>query len=495
MRLFSRYRFASIADINTVVNWQVWPFFVAVLAAALIITNRSGHADWLAFMVLLLQLTLTVAPVLVFKGWVGKLQSKPAVICWSLVFIGYPLVMLQHGLVGLADLLAISIEIFVFVWLIEATLLFNRWQQSRQKKTFKFSFTLDHGLFAVSLVFSLVWAAVFTSIDDPMNTAQFEVVIVVERVFNNLFDFLAYWIQIQLSYTMVFACYYFNRHVLVNRIMAEQGLFHYLWITALFILISYPIRSQLVLWLPINNGERTLIASENHNPFDLINGGFALVVMLVSLPVIVALEWAKKGQQMAELEKQNIHTELMLLQQQINPHFLFNTLNNLYALCLTKSAQAPDMVQQLASLLRFVVYKGGQQQVSLTEEVQYLRDYLSLQQVRVSNRCQFDVTLPDNDTDLKLAPLLFVIVLENAFKHGIEPASQDTWLKVKLSRQGNTLMFYCANPVAKSYQPSQAGIGLNNLKRRLALIYPDKHHLKISHEQDVYHVHLSLECQ
>ena len=521
MHLLTGSRHKSIAEklnklitsLNGVFNWQVWPFTVAILAPALMITNQAGHSDWWYFVVLLLQLTLFISPVLVFKNFTGKqnsklnsklniqLNKKLTILCWCLVFLGYPLLVLilENNLPELAALPFIQLETFVFIWIIEASLLFNKWLQSRQKKPLRFKFTLDHGLFALTLIFSLFWAAVFAPLNDPIIESGHNMVIDLKLVIFHWDNFLIYWAQIQLTYSIIFAYYYINRHILVNKVMARYGIFNYLWFTALFILFSYPLAAQLVLWLPLNSGEHTMIISENQNPFDWQNGSFALAVMLTSLPVILALEWAQKSQQLAEMEKQNIHTELLLLQQQINPHFLFNTLNNLYSLCLTKSEKAPELVQQLASLLRFVVYKGGQKTVPLSEEVQYLRDYLDLQQVRVSNKCQFEVDFEeesaDSKTNINITPLLLIILIENAFKHGVEPSLEDAWLKVKLSRQGNTLKFYCGNSVESNYKPSQQGIGLENLQRRLALIYEDKYSLKINHEQHAFHVHLTLECQ
>ena len=96
---------------------------------------------------------------------------------------------------------------------------------------------------------------------------------------------------------------------------------------------------------------------------------------------------------------------------------------------------------------------------------------------------------------MMIAPLLFVILLENAFKHGIEPSLKGAWLAVKLTKQGNILTFYCGNSIANGYQAGDAGIGLSNLRRRLALIYPNKHSLKIEQQQDSYHVYLTVECQ
>ncbi len=493
-------------------NWQVWPFFVAVLLSSIMINNRSDNTQWLTLLTLLAKFNCLIIPIVIYKQLVSSFKPKywSGVITWLLVFMGYPLILfiLVNNFFNHSDSSIIDLSFFVFIWITEGLLLINAWMQGRQKSTLKYKLTLDNSLFALSVIFSFFWAFVFNSTEDAINNQPINILFDVSVLFNHFGRFLGYWLQFQIIYSLVFIFYYLHRHLLVNKVLDKYGIFHYLWLTTLFLLLYYPLASQLALFLPINSGEQTLIASGNQNPFDYDNARFAFALLVVSLPVILAFQWSQKSQQVAELAKENIHTELMLLQQQINPHFLFNTLNNIYALCLTKSAQAPELVQQLADLLRFVVYKGDQDKVSLIEEVEYLQGYLNLQQVRVSNKCQFDIEFSDQLADVKIAPLLLVILLENAFKHGVEPTDQAGWLKVKLYLEGNKLHFHCANSVVDDYlsnkvQPMNnnkdhqyaSGLGLENMRRRLTLLYGDKHQLTISQQTNAYHVHLILECQ
>ena len=159
----------------------------------------------------------------------------------------------------------------------------------------------------------------------------------------------------------------------------------------------------------------------------------------VSTPIILAFERQQQHNKLNVIAKQQTETELTLLQQQINPHFLFNTLNNLYALTLTKSDNAPQLVMQLANLLRYTVYEGQKQQVFLTQEINYLKDFIELQQIRSGDKCQFNLVWPSNPGKLKIAPLLLIIILENAIKHGVEPTSQQTEISFELSVSSNTL--------------------------------------------------------
>jgi len=501
-----------MAMIGRGINWQIWPFSVAVLLSTVMMNNRSDNTQWLPLLALLAKFSCLIIPIIIYKQLASRNNQRDwsGVITWLLVFIGYPLILfiLINNFFKHSDSPTFDLSFFVFIWITEGLLLINAWMQGKQKSAFKYKLTLDNSLFTVSVIFSFFWAFVFNSTEDAINNQPINILLDVSVLFNNFSRFLGYWLQFQLIYSLVFIYYYLHRHLLVNKVLDKHGVFHYLWLTTLFLLLYYPLASQLALFLPINSGEHTLIASGNQNPFDYDNAKFAFLLLVVSLPIILAFQWSQKSQQVAELAKENIHTELMLLQQQINPHFLFNTLNNIYALCLTKSAQAPELVQQLADLLRFVVYKGNQDKVSLSEEVEYLQGYLNLQQVRVSNRCQFDIEFCHPLADVEIAPLLLVILIENAFKHGVEPTDQSAWLRVQLYVEGNMLHFLCANSVTDNYQSEQSqikdnkedieyvgGLGLENLRRRLALLYGNKHQLTINHQQNAYSVHLILECQ
>ncbi len=498
--------------LNRRINWQVWPFFVAVLLSTLLINNSADNTEWLPLLVLLAKLSCLMIPIVLYKQLTFKAEQKYwlGVLTWVLIFIGYPLLLfiVENNSIKRSDSSIFELSFFVYIWIVEGLLLFKVWFQGRQSVIVKYKLTLDNGLFMLSVIFSFFWAFVFNSTEDAINNQPINILFDVSLLFNNFNRFLSYWFQFQFIYSLVFVFYYLHRHLLVNKVLDQHGIFHYLWLTTLFLLLYYPSASQLALLLPINSGEQTLIASGNHNPFDVDNARFAFSLLVVSLPVILAFQWSQKSQQVSELAKENIHSELMLLQQQINPHFLFNTLNNIYALCLTKSAQAPELVQQLADLLRFVVYKGDQDTVSLAEEIEYLQGYLNLQQVRVSNKCQFEIEFADQLPNVKITPLLLVILLENAFKHGVEPSDQAAWLKVKLYVDGNKLHFHCANSMVEHYQARQiqpmnnkkdlgyvGGLGLDNLRRRLTLLYGNKHQLTIDQQNNAYHVHLILECQ
>jgi LytS/YehU family sensor histidine kinase len=195
-----------------------------------------------------------------------------------------------------------------------------------------------------------------------------------------------------------------------------------------------------------------------------------------------------------ELEKQAAETELHYLKSQINPHFLFNTLNNIHTLVYKQAATAPDAVMQLASLMRYMIYESNAPTVPLSREIQYLQDYISLQQLRYKQTGIVDLQTEGESASCRIAPLLFIHLLENAYKHSpsrLEPGD----LKLRVLVKDDTLTFSMQNPIAKT--PVQrfeedGGIGLPNVRKRLALLYPNRHTIDIHNTGETFAVVLNI---
>ena len=235
-----------------------------------------------------------------------------------------------------------------------------------------------------------------------------------------------------------------------------------------------------------------LTPSENQHIFAIENGGFAIGVIALSIPVILVIQWFNQNSEINVLEREKAQTELNLLKQQINPHFFFNTLNNLYALSLAKSDATPEVVLQLSELMRYVIYKGKNNRVAISEEVKYLEDYIQLQQIRLNKTLDLSFEKKISNQNLMIPPLLLIILIENAFKHGIEPAENASFLHIELTSDQQFIIFECVN----SYEPvleSSEGIGLSNLKRRLELTYPNQYQLDIDQTKDTFKARLKIE--
>jgi sensor histidine kinase YesM len=194
-----------------------------------------------------------------------------------------------------------------------------------------------------------------------------------------------------------------------------------------------------------------------------------------------------------QLEKQAVEAELYYLRSQINPHFLFNTLNNIHTLVYKQAPAAPDAVMQLASLMRYMIYESNAPLVPLKRELEYLQDYVSLQQLRYKQN-PVDLIIEGDIETCNIAPLLFIHLLENAYKHSparLYPGD----LKVRVNVMEDILTFSVQNPVGKNLSTAleeHGGIGLPNVKKRLALLYPGRHSLDIHNTGETFAVVLKI---
>lgn len=197
-----------------------------------------------------------------------------------------------------------------------------------------------------------------------------------------------------------------------------------------------------------------------------------------------------------ELEREKIATELKYLKAQLNPHFLFNTLNNLYSYIITDSPKAPDMVLQLSEILDYILYKSQQKFVSLSEEVQTIQNYVSLEQIKYGNRLKVKFLNQYNDNGLQITPLLLLSIVENAFKHGVSGSITKPEVIITLKQSNDLVKFTVWNTKTADTDNNtdafKKGIGLVNIERQLNLIYPRKHNLKIEDTDTYFNLELIL---
>lgn len=213
--------------------------------------------------------------------------------------------------------------------------------------------------------------------------------------------------------------------------------------------------------------------------------------ILIPIPVFAALWVYEQWRWLKMLQADKAKAELALLKSQVNPHFFFNTLNNLYGLVVEKSAQAPQVVLKLSDMMRYTIYEGKEERVSLTDEVKYLETYIELHKIRYQKKVDIQFT-HELEKELKLAPLLFIILLENAFKHGVERLTEKAYIYLELKTRGNQIFFTIENNYDPNASNQKAGIGLDNLRQRLTHIYPNRHELRIEKTDSKYTAHLNL---
>jgi len=220
------------------------------------------------------------------------------------------------------------------------------------------------------------------------------------------------------------------------------------------------------------------------------------VVVLATL-VKFFKHWYNYQAATQKLAQEKLQAELKFLRAQVHPHFLFNTLNNLYALTLKKSDSAPAIVLKLSDLLNYMLYECNTDRVPLKKEIELLENYVSLEKLRYGDHLDISFNVKGDIQQKAIAPMLILPFVENSFKHGVSGETEEAWISVDLSVKDDLMTLKVDNSksgqVTKDEQQYKEGIGLNNVKRRLELLYPDKYDLKIMDTDESYLVVLKLE--
>ena len=218
-----------------------------------------------------------------------------------------------------------------------------------------------------------------------------------------------------------------------------------------------------------------------------------LLFFLSSFSLRLFENWKKREKQLEESEKEQLKSELSFLKVQINPHFLFNTLNSIYSLSVAKSEKTPGVVLKLSDLMRYMIYTSSQKYVDLKAEIEYIKSYIELQKIRLFDTVKILFEIKTIDNTYKIEPMLLIPFVENAFKYGIS-YTENCEINISIQIENNKLCLITENTVfsKKTEINSESGIGLTNVKRRLQLLYPDKHILKISENNNQYKVNLEI---
>ena len=205
-------------------------------------------------------------------------------------------------------------------------------------------------------------------------------------------------------------------------------------------------------------------------------------VLLLALLIDVLVNHLRST---VQLKNEQTQAELLHLRSQLSPHFFFNTLNNLYALTLKNSKQAPAVILKLSEMMRYTIYEGEKQRVRIKDEIAYLENYIELHKIRYKDPVLFEFK-HSIDTTLTIAPLLFINLLENAFKHGVESLTEKAFVNINLTNDAEFIYFSIENNFDEKADDTPKGIGLINLKRRLSLLYPKTHALAFSKDKNLY---------
>jgi LytS/YehU family sensor histidine kinase len=214
-----------------------------------------------------------------------------------------------------------------------------------------------------------------------------------------------------------------------------------------------------------------------------------LYVCMITLSVGMryVTRWYEDRKKLEEERRRNTEAELVWLKNQLNPHFLFNTLNNISSLVTVDAEKAQESICQLSDLLRYALYESNAAKVKVRDEVGFMRNYIDLMSIRCNAKTRIEVRFDEFEESAQISPLLFISLVENAFKHGTS-AHLDSFVKIDMGMDGRDLVFSCENSIAERHAEnySGSGVGLENIRRRLELLYPSSHSYLQYTEDGIY---------
>ena len=285
---------------------------------------------------------------------------------------------------------------------------------------------------------------------------------------------------------LFYLCYFW----LIDKLwFKKQYIFFILVVVGLIFCVSYS-KYELFSYFALHKSKHKMPPFHAFVYFDFLSN---------LLPVVfaMAIRYAQRNFSLEiaqkEVQAQKLQADLTQLRYQLQPHFFFNALNNIYSLIAFDPQKAQQSVHSLSKLMRHFMQNSDQKQISLAEEVDFLQQYISLMQLRLTDKTTVQVDFPKQVPQLTIAPLLFISLVENAFKHGVS-ATAATTLSFSLKVEGNTVIFRSENtkiPTQESLYSS--GIGIDNLKKRLTLLYPEKHQYTIEEKEGKYIAQLTID--
>ena len=288
--------------------------------------------------------------------------------------------------------------------------------------------------------------------------------------------------------TFTAVIFYTNYSLLVPYFLLKKKILPYLFCVVILLLISY------LIILNVFGFE----FYDSRNLLDKRPSKFTIIIFFNSVIIIIGTiirlyeQWIENDRINKEIEVKKNKTELESLKNQLNPHFLFNSLNSIYSLSTKKSNDTPEAVIMLSELMRYMLYKANDKKVFLKDELQYIENYIKLQHIRIAKNKNVKINIKGVISTQKISPLLFISYIENAFKYGTD-FNGNTEIEIDISVKDNELQFKCVNIIGnRSKDEESSGIGMQNTKNRLELLYPNKHWLTTIENDNKFMVDLKL---
>lgn len=298
-------------------------------------------------------------------------------------------------------------------------------------------------------------------------------------------------VTLHISITMLIA--YLNYFYLLPRLLERKKIGQYL--------LEFSVPFALLMFLRVYL-ERYLLDDFSGQMRHLYSTMFIVQLVLGNLFIVIfvamlrfAEDWFTLEAKTKAIENEKLTAELNFLKAQINPHFLFNTLNNLYYLAYTQSPNTTEVIEKLSQMMRYMIYDSNYPQVPLSKEVEYMQNYISLEKLRLNNQIPICFEVKGKPEEVLIVPLIFITFLENAFKHGVSNNHPNAWVKILIDLKGKDCVYMVENSKIPSTAPDtgkKSGIGLQNVQRRLELSYPGRYRLEVKDLPDRYAVQLNL---
>ena len=281
------------------------------------------------------------------------------------------------------------------------------------------------------------------------------------------------------------AVFYVNYSALVPNLLLKKKNAFYLLSLILLVGVTY---LTITAVFPIETNNNQELSKSRFMAIVIFN----LVLIVIGTIIRVYEQWIENDKIKTEIVAQKNKTELEALKNQLNPHFLFNSLNSIYSLTVKKSNDAPEAVIMLSILMRYMLYKANDDEVLLKDELLYIENYIKLQRIRISKNEKVKTNISGTISAQKISPLLFISYIENAFKYGTD-LNGNTEVIIDIRVNDYELQFKCVNVIgSRNRDDENSGIGMQNTKERLELLYPDKHLLNVREKDNTFIVDLKL---
>jgi LytS/YehU family sensor histidine kinase len=315
---------------------------------------------------------------------------------------------------------------------------------------------------------------------------------------------LSQYLHMAGTYTAVIIVFYTNYLLLVNCYLFRRKIAAFFLLNIVLFIFANLFRSgwgEIVKTFIISTEVRSLkLGSPPPKTFVYVWDTLMFVfTAALSVAIKMTAKWYKTEQERKEIEKERSEAELRNLKSQLNPHFLFNTLNNIYSLISVNPEQARESLHGLSNLLRYVLYDNNEDKIPFAREIAFMRSYIELMSLRVHEKVKLEVNIEDDIRNIQIAPLLFIPLVENAFKHGISPIEQSSVIiDIHTDEEPEKGQIAVVCSISNTSYPktdndrSGSGIGLENLKKRLALIYPGQYSMTSGSRDGIYSTTLKI---